>query len=176
MLYPGQKAPALAFDTVAHGRYELGASAVGNGTLLVFYRGGHCPICRAQLKELDDQIGDFAIRGIEIAALSGDSRERAKETVETMQIIRLPVGYGLDIRRARDDWGLFVSTAREGTDEPRFFNEPGHFWIAGDGTVVFSVIQSLPQIRPSANAILRAIDKIAASGAPPRGSYRGDLP
>jgi len=176
MLTPGRPAPALGFETVAHGRCEIGASDRGNGTLVVFYRGAHCPICRNQLKELDDQIGDFAIRGIAVIAVSGDTLERAKETTDAMQIIRLPVGYGLDIKAARDDWGLYVSTAREGTEEPAFFNEPGLFWIAGDGTVVFSLVQSLPQIRPSAPAILRAIDKITQAGAPPRGSYTGDLP
>lgn len=176
MLHPGQHAPALGFDTVAHGRYDLAGSTRGNGTLLVFYRGAHCPICRAQLKELDDQIGDFAIRGVGVVAVSGDTRERAKETVDAMQIVRLPVGYGLSARTARDDWGLYVSMAREGTEEPDFSNEPGHFWIASDGTVVFALVQSLPQIRPAASAILRAIDKITRDGSPPRGSYAGDLP
>lgn len=176
MLLPGSPAPTLRIETVAHGAYDLAQYAPPGGTLLAFYRGAHCPLCRSQLKELDDRIGDFAIRGVRLLALSGDVRERAAQLAEEMQIIRLPIGFGLDLRVARDDWGLFLSTAREGTEEPEIFSEPGLFWVRQDGTVSFSVLHSLPFMRPTADQILKAIDFTLSKGFAPRGSYSGVLP
>lgn len=176
MPVPGSPAPDLKIDTIAHGIYDLSQDVPPGGTLLAFYRGLHCPICKAQLKEFDDRIGDFAIRGVRLLALSGDGKDRAAKLVEEMQIIRLPVGFGLDMRAARDDWGLFLSTAREGTEEPPLFSEPGLFWVRQDGTVSFSVLHSLPFMRPSADQILKAIDFALSKGFPPRGSYTGDMP
>lgn len=175
MLVPGSIAPDLKADTIAHGIYDLSQDVPPGGTLLVFYRGLHCPLCKAQLKELDDRIGDFAIRGVRLLALSGDTRERAVKLAEEMQVIRLPIGFGLEMHTARDDWGLFLSTAREGTEEPPLFSEPGLFWVRQDGTVSFSVLHSLPFMRPTANQILKTIDFTLSKGFPPRGSYTGDL-
>lgn len=175
MPIPGKIAPKLEFDTVAHGAYALHADAPPGGSLVVFYRGLHCPICKKQLKELDDRIGDFAIRGVRVVAVSGDTPERAKQIMDEMQIIRLPVGHSLDLRSARNDWGLFLSNAREGTEEPDIFSEPGHFWVRQDGSLSFSVIHSLPFMRPDVDGILKAIDFTLSKGFPPRGSFEGDL-
>lgn len=172
MLIPGTSAPALTIETVGHGPYDLGRDVPPGGTLVAFYRGSHCMLCRNELKELDDRIGDFALRGIRLIAISTDTRERAAKVVEEMQLIRLPVGYGLDLHAAREDWGLFISEAREGHDEPALFSEPGHFWIRADGRIAFSVIHSTPFMRPTVNQMLKAMD---AKG-PPRGGYRGSVP
>lgn len=174
MPIPATQAPRLVIDTVRHGTFDLAQDAPPGGTLLVFYRGLHCPICKTQLKDLDDRIGDFAIRGVRLLALSGDSGERAAQMVEQMQLIRLPVGFGLDMAAARNDWGLFLSTAREGTEEPDLFSEPGHFWIRQDGSVSFSVLHSLPFMRPTADQMLKAIDFTLSKGFAPRGSHAGN--
>lgn len=175
MPVPGSPAPALKVDTIAHGIYDLSQDAPPGGTLVAFYRGEHCPLCKAQLKELDDRIGDFAIRGVRLLALSGDTKDRAVALAEDMQIIRLPIGFGLDMRAAREDWGLFLSNAREGSKEPPVFSEPGLFWVQQDGSVSFSVLHSLPFMRPSSDQVLKAIDFTLSKGFPPRGSYTGDL-
>ena len=175
MPVPSTKASDLSIDTLAHGQYKLADDAPPGGTLLAFYRGLHCPICKTFLKELDDRIGDFAIRGVRLLALSGDTQEHAAKLVDDMQIIRLPVGFGLSMQTARVDWDLFISTARDGTEEPKYFSEPGLFWVRADGTVAFSVVHSLPFMRPAADQILKAIDFALSKGFPPRGSYTGDL-
>ena len=173
---PGSNAPDLKIETAVHGPFDLAQQVPPGGTLLAFYRGLHCPLCRAQLKELDDRIGDFAIRGVRLLALSGDGRERAVQLAEEMQIVRLPIGYGLDMRVARDDWGLLLSAAREGTEEPALFSEPGLFWVRQDGSLSFSVRHSLPFMRPTADQILKAMDFTLTNEFAPRGSYTGDLP
>ena len=68
-LIPGQPHPALRFETLGHGAYDLGQGAPVGGTYLAFHRGSHCKWTRLMLKELDDRIGDFALRGIRIVAI-----------------------------------------------------------------------------------------------------------
>lgn len=162
-------------ETIAHGTFNLTDNLPPNGTMLVFYRGLHCPICKHHIKEMDDRIGDFALRGVSVLAISCDPKAKAQQLADEMQIIRLPLAHSLDIRVARDEWGLFVSQARKGTDEPGFFTEPGHFWIRQDGNVAFSVLHSTPFMRPNATQILRAIDKNPSNTVLPRGAYSGPL-
>jgi peroxiredoxin len=43
---------------------KLGTGAGGRFSLIVFYRGLHCPICRKQLAEIDKRIVDLKAAGI----------------------------------------------------------------------------------------------------------------
>ena len=44
-LMPRQAVPALQLPTLNHGGFTLSDDAAPNFTLVVFYRGLHCPIC-----------------------------------------------------------------------------------------------------------------------------------
>ena len=44
-LLPRKPVPSLEFDTVGGSRWSLAAQKPQNFTMLVFYRGLHCPIC-----------------------------------------------------------------------------------------------------------------------------------
>jgi hypothetical protein len=46
MLKPRKPVPALDFDTVGGDRWSLAAQKPQNFTMIVFYRGLHCPVCR----------------------------------------------------------------------------------------------------------------------------------
>jgi alkyl hydroperoxide reductase subunit AhpC len=105
MLKPRKPAPALEFDTVGGGRWSLAAQKPQSFTMVVFYRGLHCPVCRRYTSELNGMIEKFDKRG---------------------------VSYGVSIDKARE-WGLYVSTSRgvtsAGIEEPPLFAEPGLFLV-----------------------------------------------
>ena len=48
-LLPRQPVPALSVPALAGGNLSLLAGRAANFTLLVFFRGFHCPLCRAYL-------------------------------------------------------------------------------------------------------------------------------
>ena len=52
MLMPRRPVPALSVPTLTHGGYLLTSETPQNFTLVVFYRGLHCPICLKYLLEL----------------------------------------------------------------------------------------------------------------------------
>ncbi|GAC1344802.1 MAG: peroxiredoxin-like family protein [Candidatus Dormibacteria bacterium] len=166
-LIPRMPAPELSVETIAHERWKLADRRPEAFTLIVFYRGLHCPVCKTYLHELDRRLGEFGSRGVEVIAISGDDEERARRSQADWELGELRVGYGLTLPEMRR-WGLFVSRAiKEG--EPELFNEPGLFLIAPDGTVFYEALNSMPFARPRLADVLAAIDFVAEKHYPARG-------
>jgi peroxiredoxin len=141
-------------------------------TLVVVYRGLHCPICRVQLRDLENRLDAFAEKGVGVIALSTDSEERAAGAKTDWGLPRLRLGYGFSLNAARE-WGLFLSAGRGttsiGVEEPALFAEPGLFLVRPDGTLYFSSVQTMPFARPAFADILGAIDYVVAKDYPARG-------
>jgi peroxiredoxin len=171
-LLPRQPVPALSVETVGHGRWTLAERTPRSFTLVVVYRGLHCPICRPYLGELNRLLGDFNQRGVEALAVSTDDALRAGRAVADWKLDALTVGYGLSIEAARS-WGLYVSTSRGqtsvGLEEPPLFAEPGIFLIRPDRTLYFASVQTMPFARPHFADMLPAIDYVIKNDYPARG-------
>lgn len=164
---PRTRAPQLSVATVGGGRWNLEESRPERFTVIFFYRGLHCPICRKQLSELDRKLGEFHRRGVEVVAISGDTHERAQQSKDEWHLERLTVGCQMSLETMRE-WGLFMSQAiKEG--EPEYFSEPAVFIIGRDGRVFFEAINSAPFARPPIDALLDAIDYVTENDAPARG-------
>ena len=93
---PRTKAPELSVKTVSGQTWTLSDRKPERFTLVVFYRGLHCPICRGYLGELVKLQGEFRSRGVEVVAISSDSNDRARLAASEWQLGDLTVGYGLD--------------------------------------------------------------------------------
>ena len=52
-IIPRAKTPDLAVDMVGGGHWRLSEKTPEHLTLIVFYRGHHCPLCKRQLQEFD---------------------------------------------------------------------------------------------------------------------------
>ena len=163
---PRERAPELAVDLVGGGRWRLSDQRPETFTMVVFYRGLHCPVCRAQLSELNRRIPEIAGRGIGVIAISGDTRERAERARQEWRLDRVEIGYGLTEETARD-FGLFVSRGING--EPARFSEPGLFLIRPDGSVYYEAITSMPWGRPRLDDVLGGVDYALDHDYPARG-------
>ncbi|MEH2516200.1 peroxiredoxin [Bradyrhizobium sp. AZCC 1610] len=171
-LVPRQLVPSLAVSLVGGGRFDIAAENPERFTMLVFYRGLHCPICRTQLGDLETKLPDFAKRGVSVVAISSDNAERAERSKREWRLPNLRLGFGLDLRVARA-WGLYVSTGRgmtsAGVEEPALFSEPGLFLVRADHTLYFASVQTMPFARPHFADILGAIDFVIGKDYPARG-------
>jgi peroxiredoxin len=169
---PRTKVPALSVATLSGNTWVLAERKPERFTLIVFYRGLHCPICRGYLGELLKLKAEFLMRGVDIIAISSDDEPRARQTATDWQLGDLTVGYGLDLGVARA-WGLFISSSRgktsAGIEEPALFSEPGVFLVRADGTLFWSAIQTMPFARPHFRELLSAVDFVIAKDYPPRG-------
>jgi peroxiredoxin len=172
ILYPRQPAPALEVATVGGGTWRLADRAPENFTMIVFYRGLHCPICSNYLHDLEHKLPAFAEHGVEAVVISGDDEARAAQAKEEWKLPSLTVGYGLTLDQARA-WGLYVSAGigktSIGIEEPALFSEPGLFLVRPDGTLYFASIQTMPFARPAFGDILKAVGVVLQRNYPARG-------
>ena len=111
---PGQPAPALEVDTVGGGRWSLAAQKPEQFTMIVFYRGLHCPICRKYTAELNGMVEEFGKRGVSIIVVSTDPKARAEEAKSKWGLTNLTVGCAYRSRRHAS--GACIS--RPATDRP----------------------------------------------------------
>ena len=169
---PRTKTPDLEVPTLDGDTWKLADSKPKNFTMIVAYRGYHCPICKNYLRDLDRNVEEFEKRGVAAIALSSDERDRAEKTRNEWELERLKIGYGLDLDKARE-WGLYISTSRgktsAGVEEPPMFNEPGLYLVRPDGTLYWSNISTMPFARPHFKEILGAVDMVLERNYPARG-------
>ena len=171
-LMPRKPVPDLAVPTLGGETWRLADAEPERFTLIVFYRGLHCPVCRTYIGELDGLVGDFRERGVTVVAVSSDTEERARETASRWKLENLHIGHSLDLDAARA-WGLYISSSRGktslGIEEPALFSEPGVFLVRPDGTLYWSAVQTMPFARPHFKEMLAGLDFIIKTDYPARG-------
>jgi peroxiredoxin len=172
MLKPRRPVPALEFDTLGGGRWSLEAQAPQHFTMVVFYRGLHCPVCRRYTSELNGMAGEFDRRGVSTVIVSTDDENRASQAKSQWGLPDLTIGFGVPIEKARE-WGLYISAGRgltsAGVEEPPLFAEPGLFLVKPDGTLYWASVSTMPFARPHFNEIAQAIDFAVSKDYPARG-------
>lgn len=169
---PAAPAPPLSLPLTGGGSTDdlaLGTGADGRFTLVVFFRGLHCPVCRAQLSELHRRRADVAAAGVgRVLAISMETAERSEHLVERWHLDALPVAHDLSEDSARA-WGLYLSTAiKQG--EPAVFNEPGIVVLDADGTVFWTSVASMPFGRPPLDDVLAGLRFAQDQSYPARGT------
>ncbi len=171
-LKPRKPVPALEFDTVGGGHWSLAAQKPQTFTMVVVYRGLHCPVCRKYTSELNGMIGEFDKRGVSTVIASTDTKERAEQAKSHWGLPNLTIGYGVPIDKARE-WGLYISTSRgvtsAGIEEPPLFAEPGLFLVKPDGTLYWASTSTMPFARPHFPEMAQAIDFVLSKNYPARG-------
>ena len=164
---PKHTAPNLQFPLLDGNQWNLADQNPDNFTLVVFYRGLHCPLCKKYLQQLQELLPEFEQRGVNVVAVSMDSEKRARLSRQKWELSNLTLGYGLSEKSARD-WALYLSAGvKDG--EPREFSEPGLFLIDNNNKVYYSAINSNPWGRPYLPSFVKAVDYIVHSGYPARG-------
>lgn len=166
--------PALNATLADGTAWTLAGESPRNFTLLAFYRGLHCPICRTWLVELQRLARDFESRGTQLVALSAEPAERVARAQREWNLGGLRMAGGVPLEAARSI-GLFISRGRganaQGIDEPSFFIEPALVLARPDGRLYAAWMQSTPFARVHPAEVLVAIDNFIARDLPrPRGA------
>lgn len=171
-VFPRQPAPTLEVPLVGGGTWNLADQSPENFTMVVVFRGLHCPICNAYLNDLQSKLDDFTKLGVNVIVLSSDDQARGEQAKKDWGLDKLTMGYGLDLDTARK-WGLYISTSNgvtsAGVEEPPLFAEPGLFMVRPDGTIYFGTVQTMPFARPHFGDLLKAVGFVLDRGYPARG-------
>lgn len=171
-LLPRTKAPELSFTLISGEEWNLHDQSPETFTMIVFYRGLHCPVCKGYTHTLDGLLEEYKERGVEIVTVSMDSEERARKSVQEWNIKNVKVGYGLTEEQART-WGLHLSHSIK-EKEPDLFSEPGLFLIRPNGELYYSAVNSMPFGRPDLKDMLKTIDFIKKNDYPARGEVAAE--
>jgi len=172
---PGDTMPAIDARLAGGGRWALAREKSEQLSLLAFYRGIFCPICRVWVADLDRLVPEFEKRGVSVIALSCDNKDGAEKAVAEWGLKNLRVGYKLDVEDARRA-GLYISEGRgisasTGLKEPMLFAEPALLLVRPEGELYAAWIQSTPYARVHIAETLTAVDNFVAKNLPdPRGS------
>jgi peroxiredoxin len=86
-IIPGEKTPSLILNTLDNEEWSLEKKLNNNMTMIVFYRGLHCPICSDFLKLIESQLEDYKKANTNVIAVSMDSKEKALKTKEICRML-----------------------------------------------------------------------------------------
>ncbi len=166
-LKPQTPAPTLQVPLLSGSTWTLADQTPEAFTMIVFYRGLHCPICKGYLRDLDRQVADFKQKGVSTVVISADPLDRAQSTQESWELQNLEIGYNLT-HQQMTEWDLYMSKAIKAEETP-LFCEPGLILVKPDNTLYYIALNSMPFGRPSFKEMLGSVGFVLENNYPARG-------
>jgi peroxiredoxin len=136
-------------------------------TMLVVYRGRHCPRCKRYLNKLNDMLSSWT-DVMDVFVISADTKEKALADREEFGW-KFELGYGLTVDRMRE-LGLYVSEPLSEAETTDLFSEPGTFAIRPDGSLMLVDISNGPAARPDLDELLDGMKFNINNDRPVRGT------
>jgi peroxiredoxin len=156
-LHPGELFPHLSADSIPHGRIELPAAVrTGRYAVVLVYRAHWCGYSRHQLLDFQNHLPELEAAGGELFALSTDTFQNAKKTVELLSL-SFPVLYGLDGAKTAHALGAYYETMRQ-------VMQPAHFVLGLDHTLAHVLVSSGPMGFVGADDSVRYIKDVREHG------------
>lgn len=139
-----------------------------NWTLLIVYRGKHCPRCKTYLNTLDAMLSKWTDAGFDVVVVSADTDAKAAADLAEFGW-SFDLGYGLSEAQMAT-LGLYVTEPLSPNETDRRFAEPGTFVIRPDGSLLLAAISNGPSARPELSALLDGMVFTKDNNRPPRGT------
>ena len=156
----------MSFPKLGGGTLEVGGSR-DTWTLLVVYRGKHCPRCKRYLNTLSSMMQDWDAAGFAVAVVSADPEEKAAADQAEFNWA-FDLGYGLT-EDQMGTLGLYVSDPLSPEETDRRFAEPGVFVLRPDGSQIIVAISNGPAVRPELGELLDGMIFNKTKDRPTRG-------
>lgn len=157
----------MSFPKLGGGELSIGGTKE-NWTLLVVYRGKHCPRCKKFLNNLNAMRDKWTEAGFDICVVSADTE--AKANADQMEFgWNFELGYGLS-EEQMGTLGLYVTEPLSDAETDRRFAEPGVFVIRPDGSLLLIALSNGPSARPDLAELLDGMIFTKENDRPPRGT------
>lgn len=171
-LHAGSAFPELTASLLTGESVTLNSTSdKADWKLVLVYRGRHCPLCTRYLNQLQEFKSKLADIGVEIIAVSGDSKAQLESHLEQLDV-DFPLAYGLTIEQM-EELGLYISNPRSPQETDHPFAEPGLFVVNQEGKVHVVDISNNPFLRPDLQTLINGIAWIRDPNNhyPIRGTY-----
>lgn len=158
MLRVGTRFPAFTLPEVRGGQVTLSEVLKERRALILFYRGGWCPLCNRQLAQLGQAYDSLAERGVEVLAISNEPVEKGKDVLN-----RLGPPFPLLLDEPGDVIGALGLTV-ESRDplgwalRKRGYAKPAAALVGQEQRIVWSYVGKNYRDRPTLEMILRGVD------------------
>ena len=165
--------PSLTVKALDGSNVELGKiSDSADWKIVVVYRGKHCPLCTRYLNTFETYKQRFADNGVEIVAVSADSKEQLEAHLPALEV-SFPLYYGLTIEQMKA-LGVYISNPRSEKETDHRFAEPGLFVINEKNQVQVLDISNGPALRPEVAILAAGLEFIKApeNNYPIRGTFQ----
>ncbi len=136
-------------------------------SLVVVYRGKHCPRCKRYLNNLNEMRQKWIDAGFDILVVSADPVAKAQADKDAFGWA-FDLGYDLSEEQMAA-LGLYVSDPLSEAETDRRFAEPGVFVFRPDGSLLLISISNGPSARPDLYELLDGMIFTKENNRPPRG-------
>ena len=172
-LHAGAEFPALPVSDENDAAVDISRpTGDADWQMVVIYRGRHCPLCTKFLNKLADYRQKPLQIGIDVAAVSADSKEQLQEHLNRLDV-NFPLFYGLTLEQMQN-LGLYISVPRSEQETDHNFAEPGLFVINSDGKLQVVDLSNNPFARPDLEILVSGLEWIRSpdNNYPIRGTHR----
>ncbi|WP_340679076.1 redoxin domain-containing protein [Paraglaciecola sp.] len=174
-IIPSETLPTMMLKTVESSTHEISqTTSTAHWKLVVVYRGLHCPMCKQYLVKLQNDYQGFVDAGIDLVAISADSKVKAAQMIKQDCKLEFPIAYGMSVTQMRQ-LNLYLSKRINGEDAEAIFPEPAVFILQPKGLLHTLNISNAPYMRPAADSLLSTIQYLKLSGENRHDSYGGDI-
>lgn len=170
----GSSAPAVTLTDADGATVALEDLQQRGPLLVVFYRGGWCPFCNFQIRELSEAAATFQERGVTPVAVSVDRVDEAARTSATYKV-PFPVLSDPDLvahkafrvtHRASDEeverlLGFGMDLERSSGKDHHTIAIPSMFLLDREGIVRWAHAERDYKVRPSVEQLMKVIDAAA---------------
>jgi peroxiredoxin len=145
---------------------SLRAEVAKKPTILVFYRGGWCPFCNKQLAELRTLEPDLQKMGYQLVAISTDSPENLKATLDKQQLsyslfsdadVMAAQAFGLAFK-APAPYAATLEKGSGGKNVEKLLPVPAVFLVNQSGVIKFEYINPNFKERISSKLLMAAAE------------------
>ena len=136
-------------------------------TLLIVYRGKHCPRCKRYLNKFNGLLDEWQSL-MDVLVVSADTLDKALSDQQEFGW-RFPLAYGLTEPQMRA-LGLYITEPLSPEETDRNFAEPGTFAIRPDGSLMLIDISNGPASRPDLEELLDGMRFNIENDRPARGT------
>ena len=162
----GKPVPEMTFAKVGGGNVTVGGLR-DRWSLLVVYRGKHCPRCKKYLNKFNAMLAEWdAI--MDVVVVSADTEDKANADVAEFGW-SFDLGYGLTEAQMHA-LGLYVSDPLFEAETTTRFAEPGTFAIRPNGELMLVDISNGPAARPDLEELLDGMRFNIINDRPVRGT------
>ena len=165
----GATVPTLTLATADGMPFDVGEAIRQKPTVLVFYRGGWCPYCNLQLKQLVEVESKLLALGYQLLAISTDKPEKLQETLtkdklnytllsdsKMIACSAFGIAFKVEEQLVQKYKGYDIDLEAASGEKHHLLPVPSVFIVGTDGIIKFSYVNPNYKVRLDSDVMLAA--------------------